>query len=580
MQCNIDIQKSQLQFVAHGVQISALILKSIDTVQISKVNISFRFHSNFSSGIINQINQSITRFTISSSVLTGFNNFSSVFNGYVCSKLFVDITVEINSFSVCIENTTRFGSSLFTATITQQETQTCTVCQANKFVTYGLCQQQPQFSILLLNSTVICEYPFVFDALLNICECSYGFFLNISFCVNVIQQFTITQNNATMLENSMRSEIQKTEMNLKTAFIGLEQLILNNISYLIQNMNNNDLIIIDNVLNTNSTVHKNINEMRTESSSNFHTITANIENKHAKATTDLNSVNNTLHNKLNDQTNLIIDNQIYIKNNFTANKDQVSEFRTNVSSILQLIDQHITNISNGLKDDLTNVNITLKNIIDDQTNYMNSSNINIQSNFTAQKDQISNLKISIDTRFSTIDSSLQSTNQKLNDIKTQISDTKSAISSQISDSQTQITGVSTYLTNSVATQSYLKAVYDSLMGTVSTQTHLTNVYNNLLAAVNAITVPNPCKTWPATQNQNGLCQCGFMFMGAQQSGYCPKINSCCAYRSFDIGGTWGRTAEIKCANGVSQTSPGFKTAAESDSWISYSCGQLAIYTNM
>ncbi|CAL5985838.1 Hypothetical_protein [Hexamita inflata] len=410
MQCDIDIQQSQLQFIAYGMQISALILKSIDFVLLLDVNISFRFQSNFSSGLINQVNQIATTFSIQNTVLTGFNYLTSDSNGYICSKLFVDIQIEVLSFSVCVENTQQFGSSSFIATLTHPETISCAnICKTNQFVTYGLCQQQLQFSVLLLNSTVICEHPFVFNATMNSCECDFGFFLNVSYCVNVIQQFTITQRNATNLETALRNEISRTEIELKTAFIGLEQLIMNNIS----DLSAYDRIINDNVINTNNTVNKNVNDMRTENINQFSTMTMQIENKHSQITADLTNVNTTLKSKLDAQTVLINDNQLNIKNNFTAQKDQITDLRANVISAFNVVDTHITNYQNSNTVDLTNVNTTLKNKLDAQTVLINDNQLSIKNNFTAQKDQVTDLRANITSAFNLVDAhitSVQSSN--------------------------------------------------------------------------------------------------------------------------------------------------------------------------
>ncbi|CAL6116348.1 Hypothetical_protein [Hexamita inflata] len=578
MQCNIDIQTSQLQFVAHGIQISALILKSIDTVQISKVNISFRFQSNFSSGIINQVNQSIAKFTISQSVLTGFNNFSSISNGYICSKLYVDITVEINSLSVCIENTSRFGFSSFIGSVTQSEIETCAICKADNFVTYGLCQQQPQFSVLLLNSTVVCEHPFVFNDQMNVCECSYGFFLNNSFCVNVVQQLSITLKNNTIFENSMINEIQRTEMELKTTFVGLEQLIMSNISDLVQIVNDNDFLINNNIRSTNQTVHQNIIELRTENANEFSTMTANIENKHILATTNLVSVNTTLKNVLDVQTALIVENQVNIKNGFIVLKDQVSDFRTNISSVLEQVDQHVSIFYNDLKADLAMVDTSLKDQLYDQTSLLVQNQYTINGNFIVQKDQMANLQTAVDIRFSTIDSLIQSANHKLDDMTTQISSTKLDIQTQLTGAQTQIQEVSTYMTNTVATQAYLKTVYDSLMGTVSTRTQLNSTYNSLLTAVNALAVPNPCKAWPGTANLNGICRCEYQSKNSTSFGYCPRQNQCCAFRQY-VNADY-EIIELKCANGYIQSSQFFAYASYLYTWMASACGEWSTYTNM
>ncbi|CAL5979400.1 Hypothetical_protein [Hexamita inflata] len=290
LQCDINIKTTTLQFIAHGVQLSALILKSINIVQISKVTISFRFQSNFSSGIINQVNQSIKSFIISESSLTGFNYIKSASNGYICSQLFVDFEIDINSLIVCVENTSRFGTSLFNAQTSNYETANCAnICNNLYYVTYGLCQQQPEFSVLLQNSTVICEHPFVFNTELNSCECDFGYYLNVSFCINVINQFSITQKNATDLENSLRTELQTVEIELKTAFIGLEQLIMSDISDLVVIINESDKLLNNSIISTNMSVHKNINELRTENLNQFKTVIEQMETKHTQVTNQINS---------------------------------------------------------------------------------------------------------------------------------------------------------------------------------------------------------------------------------------------------------------------------------------------------
>ncbi|CAL5986882.1 Conserved_hypothetical protein [Hexamita inflata] len=584
---------------------------------------------------------------IAHSIITGFNYFMSAFNGYICSKIYVDVSIDISSLTVCVENMSKFGSSSFSATQTQLETLLCdNICKTqNQYITYGLCQQQPQFSTLLLNSTVICEHPFVFNAQNDSCDCDFGFFLNISFCVNVIDQLSVTQKNATDLESTLRVEIQRTELELKTAFIGLEQLIISNITAFIQSMNENDLGINNNISSINATIHKNINDLRTENIDQFNTITGQIENKHTQTTyqldsefngltstindnqiniknnftaqkdqitdfrtnvqsilslmdshitnfqndnkADLSSVNLTLKTKIDTQSTLINDNQlniknnftaqkvmiddfranmvtsftfvdkhitdiqtenkadidivkskldvqsstindnqINIKNNFTAQKDQITDFRTNVQSILSLMDSHITNFQNDNKADLSSVNLTLKTKIDTQSTLINDNQLNIKNNFTAQKDQITNLATSITARFTTLDSSVQSANTKLDGLKTQLTGSQISIESKINDvstqiitTKTQLTDVQTYITNKVSTQQYL---YD--------------VYNSLLSAVNGIAAAqDPCKQWPGSINQGGICKCEYVRGDYHAVAFCAGWNRCCSYYLHENG---------------------------------------------
>ncbi|CAL6053739.1 Hypothetical_protein [Hexamita inflata] len=474
MQCNIDIKKSQLEFIAHGIQISALILQSIKIVQITHVNISFRFKSNFSSAIVNSVNQTLTSFKIAQSIITGFNYQFSISNGYICSKMYVDVHIEMASLSVCIENMAKFGTSSFTATQTELETVICAnICKIpNYYITYGLCQQQPYFSTILSNETVICQHPFVFNDQNNLCECDFGFYLNVSFCVNVIEQFSISQKNATILENELRTEIQKTELELKTAFIGLEQIIINNITALVQNMNDNDLTISNNIISTNQTIHKNINDLRAENTNQFSITTGQIENKHFQTTNHINTEFNRL-------TTLINDNQENIKNNFATQKVAIDDFRANMVTSFNYVDTHITDIQTEYKADIN----VVKTKLDTQITQINDNQVNVKNNFTAQKNQITDLATTINTRFTTLDSFVSSANAKLDALKTQLTGSQTSIESKINGMSTQITStlatktqltdVQTYITNTVSTQQYLKAVYDSL------NTQVQSIYNKL-----------------------------------------------------------------------------------------------------
>ncbi|CAL5985634.1 Hypothetical_protein [Hexamita inflata] len=647
MQCDIDVQMSQIQFIAHGVQISALILRSINTVQVTNVNISFRFTSNFSSGIINHVNQSIQSFTISQSILTGFNNFQSVQNGYICSQLSVDIQILVNQFSVCVENTVRFGSSSFQATVSQPESLICSrICNNNKFVTYGLCSFQPQFSTLLQNETVICEYPFVFNAVLSTCECDFGFFLNETSCVNVIMQFSIIQKNATVLEITLKNEIQKTEIELKAAFIGLENLIMSNITTLTMNMNENDKLINQNIISTNNTIHKSINEMITENNIKFSTLTGLIESKHILTLNQLtnvqsalknqievqtalivdnqqniksnfSSLNTTLKDKLDVQTILINNNQLNIKNNFTAQKDQITYLQSNLTLSLNNIDQHIASTSNEHRADLTNVNNTLKNKFDIQAALITDNQLSIKNNFTAQKDQITDFKNNVVSTLNLMDThitsfqNINSANDKkineniksmnetihknLNDSMTQNANqistltgfienkhilTVNTLKTKMDENQLNIKNNFSAIANTMATQSQVQSVYDNLLGTVSTQTYLTSVYNNLMAAVNAIAVAqNPCKQWPGSVNENGLCKCAYI----GQNNFCPNFNSCCIfnpqtktrYNNQDY-----YKNSLQCINGITRTGSEYPNMQQASDSINSICGGAKYYVNL
>ncbi|CAL5983933.1 Growth_factor receptor cysteine-rich domain superfamily [Hexamita inflata] len=381
LQCDIVVKHSELQFIAKGLQLSALIMKSKDILQLDKVNISYRFSSNSSSGIINQIFYSMHTYVIDNLILTGFNDIISSYNGYFSSIVDADVTISLNNVQICVDSiVNRVGQVLKQVNITALEYFQCTsICPNNTFVTYGICQEQIKFSILLANNTVICDHPFEYDDQSNICICKNGYYLNITICVNIINQFSHIMTNITSLELKLQSQYP----NIELLFQKLEHEISNNIT-----------------------------DLKTVMGTNFDqvdTALAGLKLDVVSANTSVNTLNSTMNIKFANMTSLINDNQLNIKNNFTQALTQIADLKTVMGTNFDQVDTALA----GLKLDVVSANTSVNTLnstmnikFANMTSLINDNQLNIKNNFTQALTQIADLKTVMGTNFDQVDTAL------------------------------------------------------------------------------------------------------------------------------------------------------------------------------
>ncbi|CAL6111655.1 Hypothetical_protein [Hexamita inflata] len=243
-------------------------------------------------------------------IITGFNNYN-VYNGYLCSKLSVNTSINISSLTVCVnDNMQRVGVMDQHLNITGTELLTCqSVCQQGMYVAYGICQNIIAHS-MLVNFTQICQENFIFDSISNQCLCVSGYYYNGSTCVNITNQFSkITQNMI-----SLDSDIKSSNQELKSLFYNLNVDIQTNIS--------------------------NLNDLVTE-------MYVNLKQ-------DINSQNTSIHNKLND---IKTDMDSKFQNGFDLNKItqiQIGDFKTETISNFQYLNNNLTQTMKDNQINITN----------------------------------------------------------------------------------------------------------------------------------------------------------------------------------------------------------------------------------
>ncbi|CAL6111643.1 Conserved_hypothetical protein [Hexamita inflata] len=219
LQCNVYVTNCTLVFVATGKAISCVLGEVLNEVSIQQTFIQFRISSSNSSGIVNKVSNSPVNFSITDCKLTGGNLIESGYNGYISSFVLMPITILVDSFQVCVGNTSSFGNQ--SATISQSKTEVhfCDMCGA-QFVVYGLCLDSLKHGTQV-GGVLQCDYPFIF--LDNQCFCDQGYVLDSLTCVNILQALL----NVTSTDTSA---LQKRVDDVAAGLLDLDTRIYNNAS--------------------------------------------------------------------------------------------------------------------------------------------------------------------------------------------------------------------------------------------------------------------------------------------------------------------------------------------------------------
>ncbi|CAL5978734.1 Hypothetical_protein [Hexamita inflata] len=431
LECDIIVKHSELQFIANGMQLSALIMKSKDTIQLENVNISYRFSCNSSSGIANQILNNIVQFSINNVILTGYNDIVSSLNGYYSSKVDVNINIQISQMIVCVDMATqRIGqtNTVNLIIISSMELLQCNlVCSDNQYVIYGLCKQIMQFSVLLSNNTIVCDHPFEFDNYSETCVCMFGYYLNITNCIHVVSEFSEITANVELLDSKLQAQIITSQTEMISLIKNLEveiQTTISNLSDLVQGSYTN--LELD-IINVNKTLHEKFNDFKTDITHQF------------KLSSDQNTMTQSFINNFRSETSdelttikvIINDNQQNIKNNFSNLKQQTSDNFSVLNTIMNSNQLNIKNNFTLISSQINNLNTTMKANFDLVITDVYNSNMNIKNNFTQ-------------------------TNQKIDSVNTQINAvvTNSYFQTQIDLLKQQINNISVSISQSMTSDQY------------------------------------------------------------------------------------------------------------------------------
>ncbi|CAL6042965.1 Conserved_hypothetical protein [Hexamita inflata] len=282
-----------------------------------------------SSGIANAIKQSAIQFTISQCKLSGSNLIFSPYNGYIVSKIFIVTELHILEFYICVDiDSQRFGQDSVQINTIGSESVQCDICN-NQTVLYGLCAEELKFSENI-SGMFQCQYPFEYVS--NQCVCIYGYFLNNSKCINIVDSLN-NLNTQISTNNNQTQQLQQQFENIGNLIKIIDLYILNNVSELENRILSNFSISDFNLLTNTSVLDKRIYE-------NISLI--NNEILITQVISDINLLSNTT---VLDWR--IFNNATQCKNNINNLTVHLSEIEDSIIKQTQIIEQQ-QNIINNL----------------------------------------------------------------------------------------------------------------------------------------------------------------------------------------------------------------------------------------
>ncbi|CAL6003490.1 Growth_factor receptor cysteine-rich domain superfamily [Hexamita inflata] len=443
LQCNIMINQCSLSFIASGQYLSAVIISTHQTLILQNSTVEYRFDSSQSSGIVNQLNSTPKIFQILNVRLIGFDYINESMNGYIISHMNAFTQIYVTNFIVCTSTLKSIAvKNAQYIQVGSEITKCIGICKIGQKVTYGLCLDSLILGELIMsNLTQYCVYPFQYDS--QQCVCVEGFYLNNTFCFNLINQLT-------MLDVSLMSNYTTMDTQLNFNTTNIENMLINNSIQTINNINTN-LSILDNRLNTNISI--------------FNTIFYALSTKQDQNNIDLN--NNLFDNASYIETQLI--------NNHSSND---LSWQTQINNLNTAFQNSKNNIEQQLTGNFTKLMVNLN---------QNTTTLDqrIKNNFTT----LTNSQNILDTKVTTNQNNLNNANSQMQSyIETQLINNNTA---QISSLNTLLTGLRTDLTTINGTQNGqvngmrtdLNGMNDNITQLISTQT---NNVNNAQARINSV----------------------------------------------------------------------------------------------
>ncbi|CAL6014397.1 Hypothetical_protein [Hexamita inflata] len=207
--------------------LSGLIQQAINSIQINECSLQYRFVCNYSSGIVNQIHNTIPLFQIVQVSLLGRNILNDQVSGYIASLNNASILINYINFQVCTSEQ-EFGESSGSVQIIGSVIKDCKDVCTNAIPTYGLCLDDLQYGSIVDYQSV-CLDPFEFVN--HTCVCKYGYILTQSKCVNVVDSLINLDlqllQNISYVNNTIDSNFATLDGQLASNYSQLEKELQN-----------------------------------------------------------------------------------------------------------------------------------------------------------------------------------------------------------------------------------------------------------------------------------------------------------------------------------------------------------------
>ncbi|CAL5973043.1 Conserved_hypothetical protein [Hexamita inflata] len=283
------------------------------------------------------------------------------------------------------------GDSIFELNLSQSLQLNCNVCN-NAFVVYGLCLPDLLFG-QNVNDTLQCVSPFEFNG--QTCSCKAGYELNVSVCINIIQQFTTLEiymglsvkdlnGQIYSLQQSISKELVELENQTLLMFDQLSQIFDNNI---ISNISAQETKFHDLLSNYSYSTNQSLEALDTRLLNNISSMTIYFENyiKH-----DISYLNSSLLSRIQQSDERLVQNISLVEIYVNTTRDQTDQhINKNISDLRILLQTEQNTITNSVIQNLVTNSSILEQRIISNASLLQSQIIMLASNI---QNDINNVK--------------------------------------------------------------------------------------------------------------------------------------------------------------------------------------------
>ncbi|CAL6073874.1 Conserved_hypothetical protein [Hexamita inflata] len=390
--CSITIDNSTLIFNASGVKLAGIANELIN-IQMKKCDLQYRFNCNQSAGIATKMNNSAL--DLENVKITGFTNAVSGYIGYQVNN----IKISYNNVQICTSEQ-EFGESNGGVHIIGSVIKDCQDACTTGIPTYGLCLEDLQYGSIVDYQNV-CLDPFEFVN--HTCVCKYGYILNQSKCVNVVDSlinldqqllqnisainYTIDSNfaildgllasNYSQLENQLNNTKQRLELNISVLRDDIQHNLEKNSSYLENMIINNNTYISEqikiNTLQTYVILENSISQLNIELNNKQQKLDQQYSESFSQIEQQMQKIFNDMQQQMLTQVSIL-----------NQNIDQTyNEFNTDVQSNYSIIDQNIYSNFTSLYQKLSDSKNIINQQLDDVDNQLEQEIARIKANIDA-----------------------------------------------------------------------------------------------------------------------------------------------------------------------------------------------------
>ncbi|CAL6018469.1 Hypothetical_protein [Hexamita inflata] len=225
-------------------------IQSQETIELIDTSIQFRLNSSNSSGLVNTINSTLNIFSLHMCKIIGSNLMYNQYNGYISSTVLKNVTVDINQLQICINSTLQIGYIADDATFKLQGSipeNRCDICKVGT-VSYGICVDNLEYA-QIKDEILQCIYPFEYVD--SKCQCAYGYVLNVSICVDLIDKISklVSSQDQNLTIQQMQQNMYNMILNQQNINVNLETSIAINSSFTKFTIQQNLSLLEQNIIN-------------------------------------------------------------------------------------------------------------------------------------------------------------------------------------------------------------------------------------------------------------------------------------------------------------------------------------------